>query len=93
MRHDGQPYDALRSTVGAAAKMTVVTRAGATKFSDWKPRPGAEESFPRAPPMSDADLVASLTPPDERRILEPSSQNHERRVCPPMGRRYEGGRG
>jgi hypothetical protein len=37
MRHEGQDYDALRSTVGAAAKLRVAEARGRPVFRDWVP--------------------------------------------------------
>jgi hypothetical protein len=71
IRHEGSPYDALRSTVGAAAKLTVSnTRAGKPVFGDWKPRPRMEVSTSRASPISDEEVVATLAPSSAGRILE-----------------------
>ena len=35
MRHEGSPNDALRSTVGAAAKLTVADGTGKPVFAPW----------------------------------------------------------
>ncbi len=57
MRHDGSPHDALRSTVGAAAKLTVVDDDGGKPiFKKWSPSPydiGAASPVP--PPMRQND--------------------------------------
>jgi hypothetical protein len=37
MRHAGASYASLRSTVGAAAKLTVRESTGKPSFTDWKP--------------------------------------------------------
>ena len=47
MRHQGQDYDALRSTIGAAAKLTVEEGKRRPIFRPWKPR----ESAALSPPM------------------------------------------
>lgn len=38
MRYEGCKYDALRSTVGKAARLTVSDRNGPPAFGRWKPR-------------------------------------------------------
>jgi hypothetical protein len=50
MRHEHQSYDALRSTIGAAAKLTVTTVRGKTVFTKWQPWK-AEQMHLEAPPM------------------------------------------
>jgi Fe2+ transport system protein FeoA len=60
MRHEGMFHDAIVMTVGQAAAF----------FAPWQPQQRAEGKVASVPPMTDADLVASLTPPDERRVLE-----------------------
>jgi hypothetical protein len=55
MRHEGKDYDALTSTVGAAAKLAVKesTRDGKPRFGDWHPYgvPGV----PVASPISETE--------------------------------------
>jgi hypothetical protein len=53
MRHEGQDYDALRSTIGAAARMTVRDdRTGKPVFVKWQPnRFRADQSSASAPLM------------------------------------------
>jgi hypothetical protein len=46
MRHEGQDCDALRSTVGAAAKLTVEEGRRRPIFRPWKPRQTAALSPP-----------------------------------------------
>lgn len=64
MRHEGKDYDALTSTVAAAAKLTVKesTRDGKPRFGDWHPYggPGA----PVAPPMSETGPAVISPHPD-----------------------------
>jgi hypothetical protein len=51
MRHEGQDYDALRSTVGAAAKLRVKdSTTGAPIFASWRPWT-AEQTGRVSPPM------------------------------------------
>jgi hypothetical protein len=58
MRHEGKDYDALTSTVAAAAKLTVKesTSDGKPRFGDWHPYGGP--GVPVAPPMSKTDPAA-----------------------------------
>jgi hypothetical protein len=53
MRHEGKDYDALTSTVAAAAKLTVKesTRDGKPRFGDWHPYGGP--GVPVASPISE----------------------------------------
>jgi hypothetical protein len=53
MRHQGKDYDALTSTVGAAAKLTVKesTGDGKPRFGNWHPYGGP--SVPVASPISE----------------------------------------
>jgi len=41
LRHAGQDYDALRSTVGAAARLTIEEGERPPTFRRWKPSPHA----------------------------------------------------
>jgi hypothetical protein len=55
MRHEGSPHEALRSTVGVAAKLTVADdNGGKPIFRRWSPydRAGA---LPVEPPMRETD--------------------------------------
>ena len=45
MRHEGTAFDALRSTVGAAAKLTV-GRTGSDQVAPWKPFPRSAVGAP-----------------------------------------------
>jgi hypothetical protein len=61
MRHEGKDYDALRSTVGAASRLTVWDDStGKPIFGRWKPR------FPLAgaPPVSETE-PAGISPHPE----------------------------
>jgi hypothetical protein len=55
MRHEGKDYDALTSTVAAAAKLTVKesTRDGKPRFGDWHPYGGP--CVPVASPISETE--------------------------------------
>jgi hypothetical protein len=57
MRHEGQSYDALISTVGAAAKLTVKesTRDGKPRFGNWHPYGGPGVPVPS--PISQTELA------------------------------------
>jgi hypothetical protein len=46
MRHAGSDHDALTSTVGAAAQLTVKEGDRAPSFSQWKPSPHAPVNPP-----------------------------------------------
>jgi hypothetical protein len=78
MRHDGNAYDAMRSTVGAAAKLTATDdRLGKPIFAKWKPRPDVERSSSGERPMRHTEPAATLVPsgPEpihEATILEPA---------------------
>ena len=54
MRHAGKDYDALRTTIGTAARLTVSDRKGPPAFGPWKPRPLAAVE----PPMRDSEVAA-----------------------------------
>jgi hypothetical protein len=41
-RQEGQDYDALRSTIGAAAKLRVTEDRGRPIFRDWAPYDGRQ---------------------------------------------------
>src|SRR5260370_1144696 len=60
MRHEGSPHDALRSTVGAAAGLTVVdNKGGKPIFTKWSPY-DREETLPVASPVRETDPAAAL---------------------------------
>jgi hypothetical protein len=62
MRHAGSAADALRSTVGAAAKLTVVDdRGGKPIFAKWSPYE-ARRSAVAWPPMRETDPAAVQVP-------------------------------
>jgi hypothetical protein len=46
MRHEGQEHDALRATVGAAAKLTVEEGKRRPVFRPWRPRETAGTALP-----------------------------------------------
>jgi hypothetical protein len=70
MRHANSPHDALRSTVGAAAKLTVVDdRGGKPIFAKWSPYE-ARRSTPVTPPMRQNESPATLVPDAPERIPE-----------------------
>jgi len=50
MRHGGSPHDALRSTVGEAARLTVLdTAQGKPVFRPWRPSPAIAGGPPISP--------------------------------------------
>jgi hypothetical protein len=58
MRHEGSSHDALRSTVGAAAKLTVVDdKGGKPIFTKWSPYDARSRSLD-APPMRETESPA-----------------------------------
>ena len=57
MRHEGHDYDALQSTIGKAAKLTVTTIRGKTVFAKWQPWK-AEQTHLEAPPMRQNEKAA-----------------------------------
>ena len=61
MRHPGPEHDALRSTIGYAAKLTVHNvRGGKPVFREWKERDSfGGLSIAGSPPMSLSDLEAT----------------------------------
>jgi hypothetical protein len=62
MHHANSPHDALRSTIGAAAKLTVVDdRGGKPIFAKWSPYE-ARRSTMVGPPMRETDSAAVLVP-------------------------------
>jgi hypothetical protein len=69
MRHENSSYDALRSTVGAAAGLTVADdNGGKPIFRKWSPY-DKEETIPVASPMRATGLAAVQVPsesPDSR---------------------------
>jgi hypothetical protein len=76
MRHEGKDCDALTSTVGAAAKLTVKesTRDGKPRFGDWHPYggPGA----PVAPPMSETGPAVISPSPHPDALASPEAFLH-----------------
>jgi hypothetical protein len=57
MRHEGQDYDALRSTVGAAAGLTVHdTGTGKPTFGKYRPYSGPVSATVE-PPMRETELA------------------------------------
>jgi hypothetical protein len=71
MRHEGKHNDALISTVGVAAKTTVVTpRMGKPAFAQWQPHPGFEQSSAGASPMRQTDEAAPRVPSAPERSHE-----------------------
>jgi hypothetical protein len=73
MRHPSSPYDALRSTVGVAAGLTVVNdNGGKPIFRKWAPYDGARP-LPVAPPMRETHSPAVLVPSEPERIQEPTA--------------------
>jgi hypothetical protein len=66
MRHEGKDYDALRSTVGAAAKLTVSdSDTGRPKFKTFKPWKRGEEIGAVPPPMRQTESPATLVARNE----------------------------
>jgi hypothetical protein len=62
MRHEGSPHDALRSTVGAAAGLTVADdNGGKPIFRKWSPY-DREGTIPVASPMREMDSPAVQVP-------------------------------
>ncbi len=63
VRHAGSTADALRSTVGAAARLTVYdNRLGKPVFAAWKDRPAmGGESTAGRPPMRQAGVAPPHT--------------------------------
>jgi hypothetical protein len=64
MRQEGSPYDALRSTVGVAAGLTVSDDGGGKPvLRRWSPYNG-EKTIPVTPPMRETDSAAGGVLPD-----------------------------
>jgi hypothetical protein len=62
MRHEGSPHDALRSTVGAAAGLTVADdNGGKPIFRKWSPY-DREGTIPVASPMREMESPAVQLP-------------------------------
>ena len=62
MRHEGSPHDALRSTVGAAAGLTVADdNGGKPIFRKWSPH-DREGTIPVASPMREMESPAVQVP-------------------------------
>jgi hypothetical protein len=81
IRPEGQDHDALRSTIGAAAKLTVTTIRGKTVFAKWQPWRPSKRIWTQCPcvktkrPVSDTWFGAKSfvcragrTPPPTRRF-------------------------
>jgi hypothetical protein len=69
MRHGNSPADALRSTVGVAAGLTVVDdRGGKPIFAKWSPYE-ARRSTVVSPPMRETGSAATPVPPEPGRVL------------------------
>jgi hypothetical protein len=51
MRHAGSDVDALRATIGAAARLTVNEGEDAPRFVRWEPSPHAQERRRGSPPI------------------------------------------
>jgi hypothetical protein len=69
MRHANSPYDALRSTVGAAAGLTVADDTGGKPiFTKWSPYDARSRSLD-APPMHE---MASRCPTRQNSLQRPS---------------------
>jgi hypothetical protein len=66
MRHAGQDHDALRSTVGATARLTVTDadKDGRPRFKKWMPNEfhGSKSSL-GAPPMRGTEVAATGSGP------------------------------
>jgi hypothetical protein len=69
MRHAGSAADALRSTVGVAAKLTVKDNHGKPVFKRWQPYDG-RQPMPVTSPVREADLAAPLVPSEPERVQE-----------------------
>ncbi len=72
MRHEGSPADALRSTVGIAAKLTTADDGGGKPvFRNWKPyNTGSAVAVPT--PMRENDREAAEALFTRGRVLEPT---------------------
>jgi hypothetical protein len=66
MRHAGSEHDALRSTVGKAAKLTVKETANGPKFRRWR----AQETGPDRPPIAWCGDKVPLQPPAPDALYE-----------------------
>jgi len=72
MRHAGSAADALRSSVGVAAGLTVADdNGGKLIFRKWAPY-DREETIPVTSPMRETDPAATLMPSDQENALEPA---------------------
>jgi hypothetical protein len=70
MRHEGSPHDALRSTVGAAAGLTVADdNGGKPIFRKWSPY-DREGTIPVASPMREMESPAVQKYPRHRNSLQ-----------------------
>jgi hypothetical protein len=73
MRHAGSASDALRSTVGVAAGLTVVDdNGGKPIFRKWSPY-DREETIPVASPLRETRSAGVLVPSEPERIQEPTA--------------------
>jgi hypothetical protein len=64
MRHGGSPDDALRSTVGVSARLTVSdTNNGKPIFRRWAPNPNASEPLPGKVPVRQTAEARPEVPP------------------------------
>jgi hypothetical protein len=61
MRHAGSAHDALKASVGVAAKLTVEdeSRDGKPRFRPWRPHPKASPSMAGAAPMRETAPAGS----------------------------------
>jgi hypothetical protein len=63
MRDEGQGYDALRSTVGAAVSLTVEEGKRRPIFRPWRPRETAGTALPGSSNPGKASPTAAGSPP------------------------------
>jgi len=64
MRHEGADHDALRSTIGYAAKLTVKDNSvGAPVFAKWVPF-----AAPISPPMHSNEVPGRVMAPDPENV-------------------------
>jgi hypothetical protein len=72
MRHEGAPHDALRSTVGTAAGLTVRDDGGGKPvFQKWSPYDARSRSSV-TPPVRETGSVATPLAADLENALEPT---------------------
>lgn len=78
MRHHGQNYDALLSTIGAAAGMSVSDdNLGKPIFRRWQPRPIGENPLPGTPPVSEPRPAGASPHPDAPALSAAASQGSD----------------